>query len=741
MENLFVNDLIEWIDESGSNVIERILWIDSNYSLAFVFDIQAKKGFPEPKTVSEIKEAIETGRALKLKNDPWARIVKDDWLTRTEKDYREKAWRIIASLVEQEPSIYYRSQRGSLVKQVVEEYNLGRSQNKLIEKTVYEYLRRFWQRGKNLNALLPDYANCGGKGKAKESGFKKRGRPRKYAQEDGIGVGINITESDRKIFRLAITKFYNNVKQNSLQTAYKLMIKQYYAEEIIFDENRVKKSVLIPPEQRPTFTQFKYWYQIEQEDIRKTITSRKGAKRYALEHRAITGTDRMETIGPGSKYQIDATIADVYLVSKYNRTWIIGRPVIYVIIDVFSRMIAGVYVGLEGPSWTGAMMALANAATSKVKFCREVGITISDTEWPCYHIPDAILGDRGELAGMTVETLIPNLNVRIENAASYRADWKGLVERHFRTIGGYVKPFLPGYIDTDFRQRGSRDYRLDSRLDLDQFTEIIIHLIRYHNNHHYLANYDREEMMIHDDVNPIPIELWKWGILNRSGRLRTFPEDIIKLNLMPTDKATITARGIKFKGMYYTCEKASREFWFEKARSKMLSSDEKSLLISYDPRTPNFIYLRSPDGRSFEKCFLLDPLERYSQKNFLEIEYLLATEEMLEQKNRGHELQEEVDLMADIESVVSRAEKMAEVAVDEAVSKRQKVAGIRENRAFEKAKRRENEGFELAPPAPESSPQGVSPNNEDCAVSKSLQPDHLDLLLQKRQERRSGQRE
>jgi NACalpha-BTF3-like transcription factor len=532
MEDLFVNDLIEWIDESGSNVIERILWIDSNYSLAFVFDIQVKKGFPEPKTVSEIKEAIETGRALKLKNDPWARIVKDDWLTKTEKDYREKAWRIIASLVEQEPSIYYRSQRGALVKQVVEEYNLGRSQNKLIEKTVYEYLRRFWQRGKNPNAMLPDYANCGGKGKTKESGFKKRGRPRKYAQEDGIGFGINITDSDRKIFRLAITKFYNNVKHNSLQTAYKLMIKQYYAEEIIFDENRVKKSILIPPEQRPTFTQFKYWHQIEQEDIRKTITSRKGVKRYALEHRAITGTDRMETIGPGSRYQIDATIADVYLVSKYNRAWIIGRPVIYVIIDVFSRMIAGVYVGLEGPSWTGAMMALANAATSKVKFCREVGITISDTEWPCYHIPDAILGDRGELAGMTVETLIPNLNVRIENAASYRADWKGLVERHFRTIGGYVKPFLPGYIDTDFRQRGSRDYRLDSRLDLDQFTEIIIHLIRYHNNHHYLANYDREEMMIHDDVNPIPIELWKWGILNRSGRLRTFPEDIIKLNLM-----------------------------------------------------------------------------------------------------------------------------------------------------------------------------------------------------------------
>lgn len=55
----------------------------------------------------------------------------------------------------------------------------------------------------------------------------------------------------------------------------------------------------------------------------------------------------METIGPGSRYQIDATIGDVYLVSEYNRNQIIARPIIYVVIDVFSRMITGVYVGLE----------------------------------------------------------------------------------------------------------------------------------------------------------------------------------------------------------------------------------------------------------------------------------------------------------------------------------------------------------------------------------------------------------
>ena len=518
------------------------------------------------------------------------------------------------------------------------------------------------------------------------------------------------------------------------------MIRDYYAEEFQFDKNNVKTSILIPPEKLPTFTQFRYWYKTENSNLEKTITSRKGAKRYALENRAILGTSKQETIGPGSRYQIDATVADVYLVSKYQRNWIIGRPVIYVIIDVFSRMIVGVYVGLEGPSWLGAMMALANAATNKVSFCQELGIAITEEEWPCHHIPECILGDRGELVGMSVETMIPNLRIRVENAASYRADWKGLVERHFRVIHERVKPFLPGFIELDFRQRGARDYRLDSRLDIAQFTEIIIEIILYHNSHE-LKTYNRDEEMIADDVTPIPIELWKWGIMNRSGKLRTINEDLIKLNLMPTEQARITERGIRFKSMYYTCEKAIKEMWFEKARSQLLSKEEKSLKISYDPRQMDFIYLPSPDGRDFEKCCLIDPDERYTHKTIYEVEYLLAYEELQRKKREGQQLQNEVDLMAKIESIAHRAEQETEKYQDKSQSNLQKTSGIREHRAEEKAQRREVEAFELKPNSEPSHSQKKQQPTEELKKSnstQSTQPNHLDLLAQKRKERKGG---
>ncbi|MBW4419913.1 MAG: DDE-type integrase/transposase/recombinase [Myxacorys californica WJT36-NPBG1] len=733
---LFTNDLIEWKNSSDNSLIERVLWIDEGYVIAFVFDINARLGFPQTRRVSEILEALSEGSAIKLPNDPWVRIVREADLTDREKEHRAKAWEIISSLVAQEPEIYYRDFRGSSVKQVVENYNIGRHEDKLIEKTVYKYLRRFWQRGKTENALIPDYVNSSGKGKNKGCGEKKRGRPKKHNQDPDIREGVNVTEKDRKIFRIAVAKYYNTPKRNSLISAYEQMIKEYYREEIRYDQNGVMKSILKPIYERPTLSQFRYWYQLEhQVDVAKTITSRKGAKKFALEHRAITGTSRMETIGPGSRYQIDATIADVYLVSKYNRTWIIGRPVIYVVIDVFSRMVVGAYVGLEGPSWVGAMMALVNAATDKVRFCKEYGIEITEEDWLCHHLPDAILGDRGELLGMPIEkNFIPNLHVRIENAAAYRADWKGLVERYFSIIHGHVKPFLPGYVDVDFRQRGAHDYRLDSRLDIEQFTEIIIRIILFYNNHHHLNTYERDEAMIADDVLCTPVELWKWGIANRSGRLKTFSEDIVKLNLMPTEKAAITAKGIKLKGkeMYYICDRAIKEQWFERARSGFLSASEKSLTVTYDVRNPNFIYLPSSDGRSFEKCFLTGSSERYANKNFYDIEYMIAYEKLQNQKNQGKELQEKVDLVAHIEDVVTRAETMTGNVLDNNLTDRQRISGIRDNRSSEKTERWAVEGFELAKTENNQGRElSVDSKSEALEQPKSLQPDHLDLLKQK----------
>lgn len=503
------------------------------------------------------------------------------------------------------------------------------------------------------------------KGLKRKTTDKKRGRPRIF--KNVVGEGVNVDEETKQIFRVALNRFYytNKGASASLKTAYELMRKEFYSNEFKIEEG-VKKPIIKTSSETPSFGQFKYFFYKER-NRKKEISIRKGTKQYLQNHRPILGNSTTEAMGPGSIFQIDATIADIYLVSRYNRNWIIGRPVVYLCLDVFSRMVAGIYVGLEGPSWTGAMMVLANSAMNKAEYCKQYGIQITEEQWPVRHLCDTLIADRGELEGRLAETLISSLHIKVQNTSPYRADMKGLIERQFRVLNDKtVKPFLPGVVKPDFRERGSRDYRLDGVLDLYQFTQIMIKSCLHHNQN-WLGHYNREEMMITDDVESIPIKLWNWGIKNRAGRLRSVSEDIVKLNLMPISQAYVTAQGIKFKGMYYTSEQALRERLFEEAR---INGGWK-IDVSYDPRNMNYIYIKE-SGKRFEKCHLLYHQERYKDKTIEEIEYLQQYEKLLEKQKEDEILQSKVDLISEIEAIVQEAEKMTKEQQDGTESKTQK---------------------------------------------------------------------
>lgn len=714
---LTVNNLIHWEQEEST---ERILWIDNQNTVSFVVDIFAKGYSPILRNIDVVTDCLNTRRAVLLTEDPWAMIVHDRELKEKDKKKRDKAWEIISFVINEcgEPDIFNSHVRSKVVNKASEKFSIS-------NRTVYEYLKRFWQRGKTINALLPDYYRCGGIGKEKNSGTVKRGRPRKGSKD----AGINIDEKTKEVFMASIKRFYYTSQKNSLKTVYELMRKEFYTSSYRY-ENNIRKPVLLDSHLVPTFGQFKYWFYKER-NLKKEISLRKSAKNYSLENRAIIGNSTIEAMGPGSIYQIDATIADVYLVSRYNKNWIIGRPVVYAVIDVFSRMVTGIYIGLEGPSYVGAMMALANACTDKVQFCREYDIHITEEEWPVHYLCETIIADRGELEGKNIENLISAMHVKIQNTASYRADWKGIVEQHFRLTNLKVKPFLPGFINEDYRQRGSRNYALDATLNIYQFTQIIIKCALYHNNQHNLMNYNREEMMISDEVEAIPIKLWNWGIQNRAGKLRFVSEDIIKLNLMPRDMATVTAQGIKFKNIYYGSEIALKEHWFEKARNK----GSWKVDVCYDPRDMNYIYIPGSDNKSFEKCFLLKHEERYLDKSYEEIEYLIEKEKIELRQKEEEELQSKVDLMSEIEEIVKEAKRNMEESSVATQSKTKRIKGIKNNRKVEKILNREDEAFELDKHEKEEG-KVISINKPEDEVFGL--PNDLELLRKKQKERFNG---
>ncbi|HBC92365.1 MAG TPA: hypothetical protein DCZ10_05550 [Pelotomaculum sp.] len=105
-----------------------------------------------------------------------------------------------------------------------------------------------------------------------------------------------------------------------------------------------------------------------------------------------------------------------------------------------------------------------------------------------------------------------SLNIAVANTPPYRADWKGIVEQSFRLANLKAIHWLPGAIKERFRERGERDHRLDATLDLHQFTKIVALTAINHNLHHRIEWYLRDEFMIQEHVEQIPIDLWRWGI-------------------------------------------------------------------------------------------------------------------------------------------------------------------------------------------------------------------------------------
>ncbi|TVX91606.1 Mu transposase C-terminal domain-containing protein [Paenibacillus agilis] len=708
MKSLYENMVLEWhVADEEDHYIERILWISPARDTVISIAVNDDKAFPIMKTYSEYTAGIESNLCKQIEWINTSVPLLDSAIEPEHLSLRDKSWDAIKDIVSDEPGCFDKRYRGSCVREAQERTGLHKS-------TIYRYLRRYWQGGKLKNALLPHYTNCGNYGADRTPTEVKRGRPRKFQDEP---TGINIDEETKQLLRSGIRLFYNSKDKAPLKHAYQKTLEKFFATGFRQD-GRALVPVLPPTDKLPTFGQYKYWFKKEM-DLENTLTSRHGKKRFALDYRPILGSSTFESFGPGSRFQIDATIADVYLVSEYRREWIIGRPIIYIVIDVFSRYICGIYIGLEGPSWIGAMMALANTTTDKVQFCAQYDIDISPEEWASSHLPQKLTADRGELEGTKPSHLIDILGVDVENAPPYRADWKGIVEQQFRLTNSRSIRFIPGAIKERYRERGERDYRLDAKLTLREFTQIMIHNVLYHNNNHHMLWYDRNEFMVADEVTPVPSELWHWGVINRNGRLKKQPDHIVKLNLMVQGEATVTAAGIQFKGMHYSCDMALREQWFVKARA----GKTWRVKVCYDPRSTNEIYLWLDEGRSFETCTLLEREERYLDKRIEEVEDLLEIERYQGRHQEVNNMLSKIELDAQMKAIVDSAAKKTNEAIQHSEeSNHKRVKGTRQRRSNEKLLNREQEVFHLSNrgATPKNSQNNVIPLKRDEDADKPV---------------------
>ncbi|MFI8621676.1 Mu transposase C-terminal domain-containing protein [Marinomonas sp. NPDC078689] len=622
-----------------------------------LIDINDDKAWPFRIGTSEI-DSLE----LELIPDPIKLTVLEPG-SKSEKA-RDRAYSAIAPLLEHNVELFDKTLRNKHIKALLENTD---------EKRLYitRQLRRYWQRGMTPDALALDYSRCGAPGEVRRGVTSKLGRKRSVTP----GEGMIVTEEIAGFFRLSIEAFYLLREDVDLPKA--------RAKAIGYIKSKYPK---IHKSDLPTDMQFRYFFErhYSKPDV---VRARVSNIEYEKDIAPLKGTSVTNNFGPGARYEIDATIADVYLISALDPDRIIGRPIIYKVKDVFSRMTVGLYVGLENPSWATASIALANAFGDKVEYCRRFGIEISYADWPSVGTPATVTADRGELLGKHGDILVNRFGVTLSNTRAYRGNDKGVVERSFKTMHADILPYVQGKVEPiNGKKKAGKRNELSADLTLYDFTRMVIISEINRNTTRVLSGYDFESDMP-TDLAPVPVELWNWGVRNRTGVLREVDKTLTFINFLPHEKATVSACGICFKGLYYTCSEAVSLGWLHKNK---VAPRPKSVEIAYDPLDTNSIYVR-PNNQfdSVWKCSLEPRSRRYKDMSFTEAVSILR-----ESRTTIAASQQEADYRApdqqnEVEEIAFQAAKRKKNTDLSITSKR--LSGIGGNRQKEKEAERQKE--------------------------------------------------
>lgn len=587
------------IRDTEVNCDYRILWISPEQDLCYWIDIGDKSRIPCKKSKALLLSGLADGKLLRT-DDPYSVPADHSGAPDSEKKAKERRWDLIKDAVMKEPEIYERVSRAEILKGI--EKDTGVKMNNL-----YKFLGWYWKRGKNPNALYSDRSRAGRGRDYQNKEYKALGRPRTEG-----AMGKILTDQDRRNFSAAVSRFYLTRDKLSFKDTYQKLLNEYYTVPGTGKEGP-DTVCLLPADSIPSFRQFQYWYQKNRDLVSESV-KRNGQTAFDRTGRSLTGAVELAYPYPGAGYQLDATIADIYLVDEEKRDRIVGRPVLYFVVDSFSRMVTGMHVTLCSPSWQSAVVALENTMENKKDYCARYGIGIDEADWPCMQLPEAFIADRGEMESRAADCLVNELGIRIENTPPYRGDLKPVVEQHFRLINLEMSDLLPGKVKKDFGERGSRDYRLDACLDIRQFTRIIIKCVLFYNRSHYLKDYTKTPQMRALNVRPVPSDIWNYGIRFLSGGLATVSREKVRYSLLPKENASITEKGICFHGLFYSCEDAEKNRWFETARAL----GRESVLAAYDPGCSDCIYILSDNG--FLECRLLEKSRGSAGRSFAEID-------------------------------------------------------------------------------------------------------------------------
>lgn len=448
--------------------------------------------------------------------------------------------------------------------------------------TVLRTLNTYLQSGRSQASLIRQKRSKSKKDGTKGYAYRRTKKPGRYQG------GICLSDTDFYHFAEA-AKLYQTRQIHSIQGAYDWMVGVYYAAEAEHDA-KIGASITTGLSY-PTVRQFRNYIDNSITKEEKNVIQ-SSAREVRNSKRVLTSNSLKDVLGPCDLVEVDACELDIEVVSDTDRSQIIGRPTMYAMIDVFTKLIIAFGIGFNVNSVVGITNMFLNLIDDKVEFCKKMGFTITQGMWPSHILPMRFRVDRGsEAISDKLQEILNRLNISRQIVPGGSGSLKGNVEQFFHQVHESQNAAL--------NQHGRITKRFDSRhktqavMTLSEYTVILVNFIITHNQK-YMADYPLTKEMVSNNVAPIPSDLWIYGC-NKYGS----PQPILNKDqflfdlLLETEKAYICRRGIVFDKLKYSVSE-DPDLW-----KKAYEAGSKHVPISmrYDPRLIDHLFYLDSEGK------------------------------------------------------------------------------------------------------------------------------------------------
>lgn len=342
--------------------------------------------------------------------------------------------------------------------------------------------------------------------------------------------------------------------------------------------NRIK-----PANERPSYRQLQYYFAKHLSEKDRLII-KNGKREHHNNNRILTGSSDTGVYAAYDLVEMDAVEFNVSLVDVNNRDLTVGRPIIYMMKDVATRMIVAASVAFDNNSNVGCINCFANLNEDKEHLCNEYEIQgVTPAMWPTGYKPRRLRFDNGsDFISEQVGDICKQLNIQRDIVPPASGSMKAVIERSFRDAHDKLNHHFEGY--GHITRKHDSNHHKEATITIHEFIKMFYrYIITYNCSKNSGIALTRD--MIHKNVRKIPAEVFQYYLQHGNPQMLPNGDEFLKV-LLNKGTASIARQGIIFKELNYL--NMDDDDLLEQMQK--YKSGRKKLKILFDPRSINIVY-------------------------------------------------------------------------------------------------------------------------------------------------------